>query len=457
MLALMHLFMWRRGNRRPAYLLASTMALAAGCIALLELSLIMSHDIAAYEATLQMLVVAIAVMLVSLVWFVRSYLGTGSRVLLIAITTLWAISGMLAIALVGGGVYREVTELVEYHTFWGEAYSLAVGKTNPLKYLADLASVLILLFLLQASIQAWRRRPRWRAAIVGGGSVFFILLGGVLAPLQDAGVVTLPLVISFPFLAIVIALTWQVVDEALKADYYAREVEQLSRAVLLGEMTAGIAHEINQPLAAILSNAQAARRFLERDDPDFDEIREIVDDIIADDKRAGSIVHGMRGMLRREKTAETLLDVNDTVRSVVKLLAGDLHANDIVLDLSLQPEPGAIRADAVQMQQVLVNLILNSVRAVSDRPQDRRQVTISSVSADGKVSITVADQGHGIGKELMPRLFEPFVTRSKDGLGMGLAISRRIVERFGGSIRAENRDTGGAVFRVTMPLAEAEA
>jgi signal transduction histidine kinase len=451
----MYLVLWFRGAYRLEHLLSAIMALAAASIAVGELTLMTTTEIAFYEAALKIFHVPIFVMLMSLIGVAYLRLGGGSRWLIVTIATLWSISLVVNFLSPTGVLYLQITELVRVQTPWGESYSLAAGVTNPWKYLTDAASVLTVVFLIQASLVAWRTGLPRRAVLVGGSSLFFILLAGTLIPMQDAGILNIPLIISFSFLAIVAALGYQLVDEALLASVAAREVEQLGRVITLGETVGGMAHEINQPLAAILSNAQAARRFLADDDVDLVEIREIIDDIISDNKRASGIIRGVRQMLAPAGAETTVVDVNSAVRFAANLLAGELQSQDINVEMDLKQAIRPARGDTLQVQQVLLNLLLNAARAVADMPRGNRNVTIQSAEENGMVSVSVIDRGRGIREDLMPRLFEPFITGSKDGLGIGLTICKRIVERHGGAIRAENRKGGGAVFGFTLPLADA--
>jgi len=264
-----------------------------------------------------------------------------------------------------------------------------------------------------------------------------------------------PYMISFAFLAIVAALTYQFVSEAerdrVDLQRTRREMERLTRIGMLGEVAAGIAHELNQPLTAILSNAQAARRFLASENPDLDEVRDIVDDIIADDKRAGSVIHGLRAMFNRDETLPDAAHVNDSVRLVSEILTGELRANNVVLKTELAQKLPAVNGDEVQIQQVLMNLILNAMHAMSDTPDHARRIVVQTVPNDDEVLISVADTGPGISADALPRLFDAFYTMQQDGLGMGLAICKRIVERHGGRIWAEANSDAGATFKFGLP------
>lgn len=435
-------------------MLCSIMTFGAGFVTLFEFALVMADDIPTAEIWLRQLHLALFITVLSLVAFIRIYLNAGSRWLIVTIGLMWSCTLIADIVSTGSFIRTQITDLYRLETVWGESYSIAVGLVTPWKYLTDVASVLVFVFLAQATLTARRNGLRGRAVIVGGSSIAFILIAGILVPLQDAGIVTVPLITSAAFLTIVVALASQLINDAFNANESMLEVEQLRRAMTLGEMVGGLAHEINQPLSAILCNAQAAARFLKADDVDLDEIREIVDDIIADEKRASGFIRGLRQMLERNEVETFSADVNAVAQSAAGFMSGELHTREVNLQLDLQPSLRPARVDALQLQQVLINLLLNAVRAAATMPRQRRSISIRTSGIARGVEVSVWDRGRGIDEAKKATLFQPFVSTSKDGLGIGLAVCRRIVERYGGTIWAEDRKGGGAVVRFTLPFAE---
>lgn len=233
-----------------------------------------------------------------------------------------------------------------------------------------------------------------------------------------------------------------------------QELSHLSRVSVLGEMAGALAHELNQPLAAMLSNAQVGSRSLKAGKPDLTEMAAIFDDIAADAKRAGGIIHGMRSMLRKDAPAETpSLNLNDTVSQVMGLLHGEIigrkQAVTLLLDETLPPA----QAGRVEVQQVLINLVINGLDSMNAEPE-RGPLKIATTRQDGNLIVTVHDSGPGISPEIMTRLFDPFFSTKSGGLGLGLSISRSIMARFGGELLAENHPDGGAVFRMVLPAAD---
>jgi PAS domain S-box-containing protein len=230
------------------------------------------------------------------------------------------------------------------------------------------------------------------------------------------------------------------------------ELSHLSRVALMGEMSASIAHELNQPLAGILSNAAAGQRFIDKGDVDLREISELLGDIIADGRRASDVMRGIRAMVKKEQVARHSVDINEVVMDAVRMLSPDAVLRSCQVETSLDASLRAIEGDSVQLQQVLLNLVINAFDAMRDTPVPKRKVVIATQSnGDGAVCTSVRDYGGGISEEMRDRVFDPFFTTKNEGLGMGLAIVRSIVESHGGTITIENADGGGAQFEFVLP------
>jgi PAS domain S-box-containing protein len=229
------------------------------------------------------------------------------------------------------------------------------------------------------------------------------------------------------------------------------EVTHLSRVAMLGELSGALAHELNQPLTAILANARAAQRLLRVTSPDLAELRDILQDIADDDRRAGQVIQRLRAFLRKGDVQPGHLDLNDVVTEVLGLVHSDLIHRRVTVDARLEAALPAIFADRVQLQQVLLNLLLNACDAMAADGRGEKRVTIvTSATETGGVELSVADQGTGIAPDEMDRVFEPFVTSKPHGLGLGLAICRSIVTAHGGRLWADNNVEGGATFHLTL-------
>jgi signal transduction histidine kinase len=224
---------------------------------------------------------------------------------------------------------------------------------------------------------------------------------------------------------------------------------------MMGQLASALAHELNQPLGAILRNAEAAEIFLQHDPPDLDELRAILADIREDDQRAGDVIERLRALLKRRSIEMRTLAVSDLLRSAATLTRADAVARHVRLDIEDALGLPAVLGDRVHLQQVLLNLILNAMDAVDGAPAERRQVAVRARRFDERsVEVQVSDSGYGISSERLALVFEPFYTTKENGTGIGLPISRTIIEAHGGRIWAENNADQGATFRFTLPVAE---
>ena len=231
------------------------------------------------------------------------------------------------------------------------------------------------------------------------------------------------------------------------------DLARFARVRTLGGFALSLAHELNQPLSAILSNAQAARRFLAFPNPPIDEVRAIIDDIDADDRRAGELIHGMRALLNHHDVEMARLDLNVVVRDVARLVHGDCLLRRVALVLDLEASLPPVRCDRVQVEQVLLNLIVNGFEAMQDTVAVDRRMIIRSRSHDGDCVISVRDAGSGIPPASFERLFDQFFSTKPEGLGMGLSIARSIIGSHGGRIWATNNTDLGATFHLSLPVA----
>ena len=238
----------------------------------------------------------------------------------------------------------------------------------------------------------------------------------------------------------------------LDADVHRRELAHLSRVWLLGELSSALAHELNQPLTAILANAQAARAFLNHDPVNLAEVRAGLDDIIMNDKRASAVIDRVRDLLKKGNSRWQTTNLNDVVAEVLELTHSDMLARRVTVATELAPAPLIVQADRVQLMQVLLNLVLNAGDAMSEAAPLDRMLTVRTTTEDGFGRVAVIDRGVGIPEEQVATVFEPFVTSKSRGLGLGLAISRSIVIAHRGSLTAENNAGRGATFTCVLPL-----
>ena len=484
--------------------------------------------------------------------------------------------------------YLEITALRQL-SWGGEEASIVLGTPNPWSLLNQVTLLLLLVFFADATITVWRRGDRQRALIVGGTTTFFGAMVMAQFALVVWGIIQAPLFGSFAYLGIVVALGYQLCDDAVRAADLASELQigeerfrrvveaapsamimvnqegqitlanqqaektfgypreellgrpiemlvperlrsghqgfrhdylcdpqarpmgvgrelfgrrkdgsevpveiglspihtskgllvlasivditerklaeleaarqrhdlaHLARVTALGELSSSLAHELTHPLTAILSNAQAAQRFLADDNVDLDEVREILNDIVTQDQRAGDVIHSLRLMLKKGELQEHCddVDLNEVILDVVNLMRSDLINRNVTLDTDLAQKLPAITGDRVQLQQVLLNLALNGCEAMADYNSSERRLLIASQWENGAVRVSVADRGSGIPEEKMQQVFERFFTTKKEGMGLGLSVCRTIIDAHRGKIWATNDAGCGATFHFSLPI-----
>jgi signal transduction histidine kinase len=244
-----------------------------------------------------------------------------------------------------------------------------------------------------------------------------------------------------------------------KAEFEARlrltELAHMNRRAMAGELSASVAHELNQPLGAILGNVETAERMLQSATPDLDKIREILADVRRDEQRASDVIVRLRSMLKKTPPERQPVDVNEVVRDVFDFVSVQASASGVTLTSALAPQPLLVDGDPIQLQEVVLNLVVNGMEALSSDANGHRRITgRTHLLNDLLVEVAIADSGPGIPTERLKQVFDPFFSGKEDGMGMGLSIARSIVEAHGGRIWAENQREAGALFRVNLPLAQ---
>jgi two-component system sensor kinase FixL len=233
------------------------------------------------------------------------------------------------------------------------------------------------------------------------------------------------------------------------------EMAHLARVAMMGEMTASLAHELNQPLTAILSNVQTAQRMLDDLAPDLAEIREILSDVVSDNQRASEIIRRLRGLLKKSPPKYQMLNLNDVILEVMRLVRGDALIRHVTVELQLAPHLPAVRGDRIQLQQILLNLWINAIDAMQNDSVSERRLIIATTGMDAdEVRVTVTDTGTGIPPDQLEKVFDRFITSKPQGLGMGLAIARSIIQMHGGHIWATNNADRGVTFQFVLPINE---
>ena len=239
----------------------------------------------------------------------------------------------------------------------------------------------------------------------------------------------------------------------LEAARQRHDLAHLARVTTLGELSSSLAHELTHPITSILSNAQAAQRFLDGDDVDLKEVREILNDIVTEDQRAGEVIHRLRSLLKKGEPQKYCdVNLNEVVQDVLKLVRNDLINQNVTAETDLAQNLPSIIGDRVQLQQVLLNLVLNACEAMADCASSERQLLIASKLEKSAVQVSVTDRGGGIPEKKIEQVFERFFTTKKEGMGLGLSICRSIIDAHEGKIWATNNADCGATFYFSLPI-----
>lgn len=584
-LSLVHLLVWLRNREAISNLLFSASAASAAAIAILELFLMRSASAAEFAAYLRWMHLPAAILTITVVWFIRHYLGTGRAWLAWLITGLRTLILLLNFVELPNATFQEVTSLREVY-FLGEALSAPVGSANPWRILIHLSSLLLLIYTVDAAYAAFRHGKKRQALVIGASVPVAICLAATFSGLMVGGILPGPL-IALVYLILVLPMAFELsvdltrakqlsdhlqesqerihmaaqaaklgfwdwdidkdvvwldvtgerligtthpdstsragymslicpedrgkvrraLDEALERNVEFRvefrmggsdgcerwisalgqvqrsaegrpvslrgismdithlkgsEAElqkhrnalaRTQRIFSMGQLSAVLAHELNQPLGAILRNAEAGETILRMSNPDLAELRDILNDIQSDDRRAAEVIERMSALLRHRGLSQEVVSAHRLVQSVVELLGAEAEARNVALEVAVDPDLPELFADKVQLQQILLNLLLNSMDALDSTQGRARKIEISAHAKDGWVEIAVRDNGSGIADERFPDLFEPFVTTKQGGTGIGLAISQTIIKAHHGRIWAENNPEGGACFRFSLPAA----
>jgi len=575
-----------RARDARANLLFAVSATAAAALTMLELIALRAETAAEYGQALRWMHLAVAVVVIAIVWFVRAYLRRGRLWLA------WTITGLRLLVLAPNFIaypnatFAQITAIESFSLF-GERVAVPVGDPNPWRFLIQVSVLLLLIYVVDAAVQAWRRDHRRAALTIGGAIVVAAILSAVNSQLMVLGLLPASLT-GLVFLLIVIAMGWELTLTLIQAREVARDLNdsrqrmdlitraadlglwewdietdevwmnegararigfdasepvtfdkflsrvrredregtrkavlramesghelqveyrvtgpaggtrwiaahgevvrsaaggpvrmrgvsidvtarkrdeselqqqrsslaQLQRASAVGQLSTVLAHELNQPLGAILRNAETAELLLRNEPPNLEELRAIVADIRSDDERAAAVVARMRALLQRGNLQLERLDLRLLVNEVARLLRAEIHARNATLDLGMPDDLPDIQGDRVHLQQVLLNLLLNGLDAVRDLPEDRRRLDVSARQrGNEEVEVVVRDRGSGFQTEQISDAFEPFVSTKAEGTGLGLSISRTIIEAHGGRIWAENDSQGGATVRFTLQAA----
>jgi C4-dicarboxylate-specific signal transduction histidine kinase len=460
-----HGLLWLLDRRGRANLAFCAVAIGVAGLAVTELGMMHSASPAEYGEWVRWFHVPNFLTVAGLVLFVHLQFGSG-RVWLAGMVVGLRGALLLANFIVHPNVNWSEISGLRTLPFLGEQVSVigAAVVRQPVQWAASLASLLFIVYVADALIRAWRRgdrETRRKALVICGGILAFITLATVESQLVVWGVVRMPVVVAPPFLILVAAIAYELGRGLVASARVEREAQRLreelahaARVNAISGLSGSLAHELRQPLTAIMANAQAAQIMLDTDRPDLAELRAILADICADDRRADAIIERTRAFLKRTTIELQDLSVCTAVRDVLALVRTDAITRGVTLEAVLSDAIPRVRADRVQLSQVLINLLINAMESVSARPQAERNVRVEARPRDERlVEVSVVDSGAGVPEAILPRIFDGFVTTKPAGLGIGLAVSKAIVEAHGGELSAENNPQRGATFRFTLRAA----
>lgn len=466
-LAILYGVVWATDRRNVANLTLCVAAISMAAVARGEVGMMHASTVAEYTAWVSWCSLPVTLAVIGQVLFVHLYLGTGRRNLL------WVIVGLRLLVLAGSALahptfaWQEVGPL-RHVPLLGEWVAAPGLVAVPLLHWLSVGSwALIVVFIGDASWALWRRggaEERGKALVAAGGFGLPLAATVVYAQLVLLGALPLPLLITPSFLITIIVAALELSRGSLLSRETRQELEELrselaraGRVTALGQLASALAHELSQPLGAILRNAEAAEIHLNSPTPDLEELRAIVADIRKDDRRAGDVIEQMRALIKRRTLQMNPLPLNEVVEDVIALLRSDAMSRDVTLDYVSSPGLPLVSGDRVHLSQVLLNLIMNGMDALQSSAAGNKRVTIEALQRDaGRVEVAVTDSGPGVPPEVIAKVFDPFYTTKSNGLGMGLPISRTIIEAHGGRLWAEQARSGsGLTFRFTLADAEA--
>jgi signal transduction histidine kinase len=459
-LGIVYLRVWlvERGNL--ANLMLGLVAIAVALMARGEIGSMNAITVVAYNEWARWAYISISLVFISASLFVHFYLNA-SR-----LSLLWAaVLGSFLVLI--GNIFSpgSAIGISEAHFLGEQVAVVAEAAQSPWQWLGRAAScVLVITFVLNAAVRSWRKdRSNAKSALsVIAGPGVCLANAAALEQVVSLGMLRVPLPAT-PLLLLMIAVMAFDASRRMFPNRRAQlelvelrgEVARAGRMTALGQLASSLAHELSQPVAAILRNAEAAALYMNRPTPDFDEFQAIIADVHKDAQRAGDVITQMRELMKRRTLVTHPLQLDALVQDVFSLVHADAQARQVELSCSITPGLPLVAGDRVHLSQVLLNLIINGMDALQASKGLAKSVVIEAERSEtGQIEVAVTDSGPGISPDVIDRVFDPFFTTKAGGMGMGLTISRTIVEAHGGRLWAERcKDGWGTTFRFTLPQA----
>jgi signal transduction histidine kinase len=462
--ATVHLFVWLRARDAWTNFLLSDCALAAAVIVAFDVALMHSRTADQFAAILRWTQVALAWGLISVALFARRYLQAGRPWLLWTVVGTRLVAGVVNFVVPVNLNFREISALRMVPTL-GEAIAVPVGTPNRWMLLGNASVVVFLVYLSDASVTAWRQGRRRQAALMGGilGPATLFALIRAMQFIWGNQLQT-PYLISLVPLGFLVTVSYALSGDLLHANELARELresgermsqaqaelDRVSRLTAMGEFAAALAHEILQPLTAIILHAKSSLQAIPETASNLEDVRAGLRSVIEAGERAVQVTRRNRELFRYNTVRSAQVDVNHLIEETRVLAGRRLTDSGVNVATNLAADLPTVRGDRVELQQVLLNLIANAIDATESRPT--RRVWIRSCDDAGGVRVEVGDNGVGLSGVDMRRMFTLSYTTKPSGTGVGLSVSRAIVDAHGGRIWGEQNPEGGATFYVRLPI-----
>ena len=455
---------WLIERRDGSSLLLCILGVATAASALFELFMMSATTAAEYAEWLRLYYLPVGVALVAMLLFVHSYLGTGREWLLWTVVIARSTQVLVNFLVYPNFAFSSIDSLRSVTLLGEDVAMIDVATPSARQWFAAASSALLVAYLLDAGVNGWLKgtaETRRRAVAVSLGIVLPMSFNFTYVQLMVFGLVPGIWVSNLPwFLGGLLVMASElgrdfIVSrrERLELAELREGLAQVDRLSVMAQLATALAHELTQPLAATAANVEAGRAQLKRKNPDLEELNAILDDIGKDDRRATEIIERMRQFFRRRAIDMQPVSVEDIVHDAVSLIRAEATYQQVVLRLLIQPGLPLVLGDRVHLSQVLLNLLLNSIQALQSQPIEARRIVVEAQSRerDRNVEITVRDSGPGIPDGVMDNVFKPFFTTKANGMGMGLALSRSIVEAHGGCLWVDKMShESGAVFRFSL-------
>jgi signal transduction histidine kinase len=458
-----HLLVWFRLRRAKTSLLLANLALASAVFVGFNIAIMHARTPENAAVVLRWMYLPLSWGLVSMLLFVRQYLGTGRNWLMWTALGSRAITVAVNFATSGSLILHRVTR-IDSVSILGERLSIPTGEPSRLLLLGNASAALFLACFADASILAWREQRRRSALLVSGVLIPAFLVGLVPVTVLAVGGPPLPspFLLSLAPFAVLLAMGFALSSELLRSEVLARELreshermgaaaselDRVSRLTAMGEFAAALAHETIQPITAMILEAKSALLVLPKDGTG-DDARIGLESIVESGQRAAQVIKRNRELFRHRTVRTVPLKINEVIVEARSLAGWRLNDSDVSIEMTLASGLPAIAGDRVELQQVLLNLIANAIDAIEGRPNPR--VWIRSTPVDDSVCIEIGDNGVGLGDVDTQRMFSLSYTTKPNGTGVGLSVSRAIVNAHGGRIWAQANSEGGASFYVSLP------